>query len=99
MYHITGQMKIFVDRIYSLYVSRDDGNYDAALPPGKTYALVSSQGHPDADRFMKPIKWLAGMTGNGLGAEEVGRIIHSGSHEQPAKEDSSLLEEAFEIGR
>ena len=99
MYHITGQMKIFVDRVYSLYVSQDDGGYKAALPPGKTFALVTSQGHPDAERFMKSIRYLAGMTGAGLGAEEVGRIIHSDSHVKPAKEDTSLLERATEIGR
>jgi multimeric flavodoxin WrbA len=101
MYHVTGQMKIFVDRAYSLYISREKepGVYDAALVPGKTYALVTSQGHPDSDRFDRAIRWLAGMTGTGLGVKEVGRIIHKDSHARPAREDKPLLEKAYEIGR
>jgi multimeric flavodoxin WrbA len=101
MYHVTGQMKIFVDRVYSLYISREKepGVYDAALAPGKTYALVTSQGHPDADRFDRAIRWLAGMTGTGLGVNDVGRIIHTDSHERPARDDKALLEKAYEIGR
>ena len=100
MYHVTGQMKIFVDRVYSLYISRagEDGVYDSALPKGKTYALVTSQGHPDAERFKRSIKWLAGMTGSGLGAAEVGRIIHADSHLHPGKDNPDLLSKAFEIG-
>ena len=101
MYHVTGQMKIFVDRVYSLYISRaqEDGRYDSALPKGKTYALVTSQGHPDPERFKRSIKWLAGMTGSGLGAEEVGRIIHADSHIHPGKDNPELISEAREIGK
>jgi multimeric flavodoxin WrbA len=101
MYHVTGQMKIFVDRIYSLYISRENepGVYDPALPPGKPYALVTSQGHPDPERFGKSIRWLAGMTGTGLGSVEAGRIVHCNSHLQPVKEDGALLDRAREIGR
>jgi multimeric flavodoxin WrbA len=101
MYHITGQMKIFIDRVYSLYISRENepGVYDPALPPGKPYALVTSQGHPDPDRFGKSIRWLAGMTGSGLGAREVGRIVHVNSHLKPVKEDEALLGQAWEIGQ
>ena len=101
MYHVAGQMKIFVDRVYSLYISRgqEDGRYDSALPNGKTYALVTSQGHPDPERFKRSIKWLAGMTGSGLGAEEVGRIIHADSHIHPGKDNPELISEAREIGK
>jgi multimeric flavodoxin WrbA len=101
MYHVTGQMKIFVDRVYSLYISRENepGLYDPALPPGKSYALVTSQGHPDPERFGKSIRWLAGMTGSGLGAKEAGRLIHCNSHLKPVIEDKILLEQAREIGR
>jgi hypothetical protein len=94
-------MKIFVDRAYSLYISREQqpGVYDSALPPGKNYALVTSQGHPDPERFIKSIRWLAGMTGSGLGAAEIGRIIHSDSHIRPAKNNRELLAEARDIGK
>jgi multimeric flavodoxin WrbA len=101
MYHISGQMKIFVDRVYSLYISREaePGLYDSALPAGKSYALVTSQGHPDPARFSKSIRWLAGMTGSGLGSKEVGRIVHTDSHVKPVTSDESLLEQARDIGR
>lgn len=101
MYHVTGQMKIFVDRVYSLYISREQqpGLYDSALPKGKTYAMVTSQGHPDPEQFQRTIRWLAGMTGSGLGAEEVGRIIHADSHIHPGEDNPSLLVEAREIGK
>ncbi len=100
MYHITGQMKIFVDRCYSLYTPGDEiGQYGTAIPPGKTYALVTSQGHPDPDRFHKAVRWLAGMTGSGFGYNEVGRIVHVNSHMEPAKDSSAVLEKAQKIGR
>jgi multimeric flavodoxin WrbA len=99
MYHIAGQMKIMVDRFYSLYISKEQtGEYESAVPAGKTYALVTSQGHPDPGRYFKPIRWLAGMTGGGLGFEEVGRIVHANSHDCPAKDMDDILKEAYEIG-
>ncbi len=100
MYHVTGQMKIFVDRCYSLYISLADGSgYDSAVPAGKRFALVTSQGHPDGERFQRPIRWLAAMTGTGLGMTEVGRIVHVDSHLRPARTDPALLERAYQIGQ
>jgi multimeric flavodoxin WrbA len=99
MYRICGQMKLFVDRCYSLYVSREDGGYDSAIPPGKTYALVVSQGAPQPDQYQRSVRWLAGMTGSGFGMREVGRIVHADSNLSPAAKDKALLEEAFLIGR
>jgi multimeric flavodoxin WrbA len=98
MYHVSGQMKLFIDRSYSFYVSRDDGTYGSALPGGKRFAYVTSQGHPDAERFQKSIRWLGGMVG-GLGMEAVGKIVHVNSADMPAKDDAALLEEARQIGR
>ena len=100
MYHIAGQIKIFVDRCYSLYTPGDEpGHYGTAIPPGKTYALVTSQGHPEQNQYARPIRWLAGMTGSGFGYNEVGRIVHANSHLDPAKDNSATLEEAKQIGR
>ena len=99
MYRISGQMKIFVDRIYSFYANRPGGGYDSTVPKGKTYALVSSQGAPGKDQYTKSLRYLAGMTGSGLGMEVVGRIIHTTSEELPAKQDRALLAEAYELGR
>jgi multimeric flavodoxin WrbA len=99
MYRITGQTKLFVDRSYSLYISREGGGYDSAVPPGKRYALVISQGAPNQDQYQRSAHWLAAMTGGGFGMTEVGRIIHSNSHLHPAKGNQDLLKEAHEIGQ
>lgn len=98
MYRISGQMKLLVDRIYSLYINRDDGGYDSAVSPGKTFAMVISQGAPDPDQYHRSVRWLAGMTGGGLGMNEIGRIVHANSHMLPAVDNSELLEEARIIG-
>jgi multimeric flavodoxin WrbA len=99
MYRISGQMKLFVDRIYSLYASLPQGGYKSMVPQGKTYALVTSQGAPNSAQYQKSITYLAGMTGTGLGMEEIGRIIHTESDPHPAAADQTLMEQAFDIGR
>jgi len=99
MYHVTGQMKMLVDRIYSFYITRDDGGYDSALPPGKPFVLITSQGHPEPERFDRTVRWLAGMTAGGLGCKEVGRIVQANSHLEPAGENGGLLDEARRLGR
>jgi len=99
MYRLAGQMKLFIDRIYSLYAGLPQGGYRSVVPPGKTYALVTSQGAPNAEQYTKSITYLAGMTGSGLGFEEVGRIIHTHSEPKPAASDRVLMEQAFEIGQ
>lgn len=99
MYRISGQMKLFVDRIYSLYKGSPMEGYSSMVPPGKTYALVMSQGAPNVEQYPKSIRYLAGMTGSGLGMKEVGRIIHENSNVNPAAGDEKLLNEAYEIGR
>ena len=99
MYRIAGQMKLFVDRVYSLYANRPDGGYDSMVSPGKTYALTVSQGAPDPNQYARSIRWLAGMTGSGLGMMSAGQIIHADSHVSPARDDKKLLEEAFRIGQ
>jgi hypothetical protein len=88
-----------VDRIYSLYRNRPEGGYDSMVPPGKTYALVTSQGAPGPNQYEKSLRYLAGMTGSGLGMDVVGRITQVNSHEISASEDKALLAEAYELGR
>lgn len=99
MYRISGQMKLLVDRMYSLYASLPQGGYTSMVPAGKTYALVTSQGAPNDLQYTKSIAYLAGMTGSGLGFEGVGRILHTQSADKPAASDRALLERAFDIGR
>ena len=100
MFRVAGQMKIFIDRIYSYYQYKPDGTgYDSAVPPGKNYAMIVSQGATDSDQYGRSVRWLAGMTGAGLGMIEVGRIIHTNSLDAPAKDNQKLLEEARAIGR
>jgi multimeric flavodoxin WrbA len=98
MYHVSGQTKIFVDRLYSFYIQREDGGYDSALPGGKRFAFVTSQGHPDPERFQRAIRWLGGMVG-GLGMESVGKIVHVDSQAKPARGNRDLLAQAHRIGR
>ena len=92
-------MKLLVDRMYSLYISREEGGYDSAVPPGKNYAVVVSQGAPDQDQYHRSVRWLSGMAGSGFGMQEVGRIVQGNSRELPAEKDQILLEEAFQIGQ
>ena len=75
-----------------------DGGYISAVPPGKKFALVISQGAPDPQQYERSIRWLAGMAGSGFGMQEAGRIIHANSHEAPAKQDADLLKKARDIG-
>jgi multimeric flavodoxin WrbA len=96
MYHVSAQMKALVDRLYSFYEETPDG-YTSHLPAGKRFALVTSQGNPDAEKHKKPVRWLGGMVG-GLGMEYVGKILHFDSHTKPAKDDTELLEKARRIG-
>lgn len=100
MYRVAGQMKIFVDRIYSYYQYKTNGQsgYDSAVPPGKTFATVISQGAPDPEQYRRSPRWLAGMAGSGLGMEDVGRIIHTNSKDAPANDNPELLAEARAIG-
>jgi multimeric flavodoxin WrbA len=99
MYRICGQMKLFVDRVYSLYTPKEGGGYNSAVPAGKRFAMVVSQGAPGQEQYERSIRWLAGMTGTGLGMREVGRIIHADSHVAPASKNEALLREAEAIGR
>ena len=100
MYRVAGQMKCFVDRMYSWYPYKAEGpGYDSAVPPGKNYAMVISQGAEDSDQYKRSARWLGGMAGTGLGMTEVGRIIHTNSADAPAKDNENLLEEARVIGR
>ena len=100
MFRVAGQMKIFVDRLYSYYQYKPDGNgYDSAVPPGKNYAMIVSQGAQDSAQYGRSVRWLAGMAGTGLGLTEVGRIVHGNSASAPAEGDEKLLEEARAIGR
>lgn len=99
MYRIAGQMKLFVDRVYSLYANLPQGGYKSMVPPGKTYALVTSQGAPNIAQYSKSIAYLTGMTGSGLGMDVVGEIIHTESAEKPAAGNREILEQASDIGR
>ncbi|MCX7981836.1 MAG: flavodoxin family protein [Syntrophales bacterium] len=99
MYRIAGQMKLLVDRFYSLYGNKEGGGYYSTVAPGKTYAIVISQGAPDPAQYERSIRYLMGMTGTGLGFEVVGKIIHANSHVSPAEKDEALLAQAYEIGQ
>ena len=96
MYHVAGQMKLLVDRLYSFWEDTPDG-YRSALPAGKRFAMVTSQGNPDAELYKRTIRWLGGIVG-GLDMQYVGKIVHTDSAAKPAKNDAELLEKARHIG-
>jgi len=98
MYRIAGQMKLLVDRCYSLYISRESGGYDSAVPAGKSYGLVISQGAPDPEQYYRSIRWLSGMMGSGMGMQEAGRIVHTNSYREPAENNRHILEDAYQLG-
>ncbi len=100
MYRITGQMKLLVDRMYSLAAPDKEGRgYVSQVPAGTKFAVVVSQGAPDPKQYARSIRYLSGMVGIGFGMEEAGQIIHTGSNMGPAKENETLLEEARALGR
>ena len=51
MYHVSGQIKLLVDRSYSFWGNNPDGSYYAAMPEGKKFAIVTSEGHPDPEQY------------------------------------------------
>ncbi len=99
MYRISGQMKLYIDRSYSLYTPREGGGYNSAVQAGKRFALAISQGAPDPEQYQRSIRWLAGMAGTGHGMQEIGRIVHVNGESRPAATDEALLAEARAIGR
>ncbi len=61
MYRITGQMKLLVDRMYSLAAPKKEGRgYDSQVPEGKKFAVVVSQGAPDPEQYGRSIRYLSG---------------------------------------
>ena len=99
MYRISGQMKLLIDRMYSLYSPKPEGGYNSEVPPGKKFAVIVSQGAPDPEQYKRSVRWLAGMAGTGLGMTEAGRIIHTAGAMGQVDENNSLLEEAKALGR
>jgi len=101
MYRITGQMKMFVDRMYCFAAPRTDGQrgYLSQIPAGKKFATVFSQGAENPEQYGRSIRYLAGMVGTGFGIEEAGQIIHTGANMGPAEENEELLEQARALGR
>ena len=99
MYRISGQMKLLIDRMYSLYSPKPEGGYNSEVPPGKKFAVIVSQGAPDPEQYHRSIRWLAGMAGTGLGMAEAGRIIHTAGAMGQVEENAELLEQARALGR
>lgn len=99
MYRISGQMKLFLDRCYSLYTPGGEEGYGSAVAPGKPFAMVVSQGAQADEQYRRSIRYLAGMGATGLGFVESGRIIHSNSAEEPARKNENLLKQARALGQ
>ena len=52
MWQMTGQLKLFVDRLYAFYMPA----LPSKLPPGKKVLLAVSQGNPDEKAFLPYLK-------------------------------------------
>jgi multimeric flavodoxin WrbA len=90
--YITGQAKVFLDR---LYVFSMGPNSPSKLPAGKKAALVFSQGHPDEDAFKKYIEMVPRFLGM-QGIEITDTLFAAGVSK--AADDEALMQRAFQIG-
>ena len=95
MFSMTGQTKLFIDRLFSLMKP----DFTSRLGGGMPLVLVVTQGAPDPDAF-KPA--LDGMSKalDMLGLHEVERIVGTGlGSAKDAMRRNDLVERAFEAGR
>ncbi len=109
VFHVSSQTKAFIDRCYSLMdmtreTETDAEDYRSTLPPGKKFALVTSQGDPDPEAYRSVMDWMTMLFGFLSGAS-VESIVHYGTDEieemwpNTAEKDTALMSRAREIGR
>ncbi len=92
MGYITGQTKVFLDR---LYVFSTGPNSPSKMPAGKKAALVFSQGNPDEKAFSQYIETVPNILRR-QGIEITDTLFAAGVPK--AAENEDLLKKAFQIG-
>ena len=99
MVQVTGQTKIFIDRLFALLYLKDGkpGNFRNKLK-GKKTVTVFSQGQPDISQFSSSFDLTEGILGF-LGFKVQARIVAGGMrNEDDAKGNTAILEKAYAAG-
>jgi len=91
----TGQMRLFLDRCYSLI----NADFSSRVPAGKKAVIIGTQGAPDAAAFKGVFEEFAGQISNFMGMEVKDTIVGVGYHAPgEVKGDSGLMEKAKNTG-
>lgn len=98
VFDVSGQFKRFLDRCYCLVEDPvDETDYQAAIPPGRRFALVTSQGNEDPQAYRHIIEYLRMVFAYLGGTIEV--ITQSGTEDKDsARNDRALMSRARTIG-
>jgi multimeric flavodoxin WrbA len=99
VFHVSGQFKSFLDRCYCMVPDPEEGApYEAAVPPGKRFLIVTSQGDEDPEAYRHVIDYLRMIFSFLGGTIEV--ITQAGTEDRnSARNDEGLLSTAREKGR
>jgi multimeric flavodoxin WrbA len=91
----TGQMRLFIDRCYSLI----NADFSCRLPAGKKAVIIGTQGAPDAAAFKGVYEEFGGQISNFMRMDVKDTIVGVGYHAPgEVKEDSELMERAKNAG-
>jgi multimeric flavodoxin WrbA len=92
MGYLTGQTKVFLDRLYVFFTGP---NSPSKLPAGKKVALVFSQGNPDEQAFSQYIENVPSILRR-QGIEITDTLFAAGVPR--AADNEALMSKAFQIG-
>ncbi|HIH75008.1 MAG TPA: flavodoxin family protein [Methanosarcina sp.] len=91
----TGQMRLFLDRCYSLI----NADFSPRLPAGKKAVIIGTQGAPDAAAFKGVFAEFGGQISNFMCMDVKDTIVGVGYHAPgEVKGDSELMERAKNTG-
>lgn len=91
----TGQMRLFIDRCYSLI----NADFSSRLPAGKKAVIIGTQGAPDAAAFKGVYDEFGGQISNFMRMDVKDTIVGIGYHAPgEVKEDSVIMDKAKNAG-
>ena len=91
----TGQMRLFIDRCFSLI----NADFSPRLPAGKKAVIIGTQGAPDAAAFKGVYDEFGGQISSFMRMDVKDTIVGIGYHTPgEAKEDSVIMEKAKNTG-
>lgn len=99
MFQITGQTKLFIDRLFALLYQQDGrpGNFRNKIA-GKKVVTVFSHGQPDSAPFVSHFDLTEGVLAF-LGFKVQGRIVAAGMRrEGEVKANAAIMEKAYGAG-